>query len=295
MKAIGLIANATKDHAENAVTRVLAKGRELGFKLWCVPEGIAPWLPPGTLTCEAAELAGKGVEAVLVLGGDGTMLDASRLLSDHPLPLMGLNIGSLGYLTCVGETMFDEALRRLKEGNYTLSWRTTLSARILRRPGKNLLIPPALNDIVVSRGSSGTAVELDLSIDGQMVSRFLCDGLIVATPTGSTAYSLAAGGPIMMPDVDAVVVSPICPHTLTSRPLVVKGSSRLMITVVSARTSLIASADGRSNDWLNIGDSVRIEAGMKRVPVIVFKPYNPCDVMRKKLGWGGRQTPDQQR
>jgi NAD kinase len=163
--------------------------------------------------------------------------------------------------------------------------------------GKGLLVraldlsgldPDALNDVVVSRGASGRAVELDLSLDDKPVARVLCDGIIVSTPTGSTAYSLSAGGPILLPDTPAVVISMICPHTLTSRPLVMRDTARIALRAVACEAPMIVSSDGRDDEPLHEGDTVLVARSPRSVPLIALHGYNPCDVLRRKLGWGGR-------
>lgn len=288
MKRIGLIVNAEKSRADKAAAAVLADAARLGFSV-LMDSASGMDVPAGTVASPVCDFEKQGAEAVVVLGGDGTMLDAVRRLSGSRLPLMGLNIGSLGYLTSVEESMFGNALRQLRDGDFTLSMRATLSAETVRAdgtPGRRL--PDALNDVVVNRGASGSAVELDLEVNGLSVSRFLCDGLIVATPTGSTAYSLSAGGPILLPGVEALVVNLICPHTLTSRPLVIRNTARIFLKVVSAGSPLIVCADGRDDEQIAVGDGVRVEASPRRIPIITLRDYNPYDVMRRKLGWGGR-------
>lgn len=286
MKTFGLIVNGEKARAGRAAALVLSHAEALGMSaLSDSPLAVAA----GAAECPAEAFAARGAGAAVVLGGDGTMLDAARRLGGQDLPLMGLNIGSLGYLTCVEEAMFGDALRRLRDGAFTLSRRTALSARIRRPGGACRTLPDALNDVVVSRGARGSAVELDLSIDGREVSRFLCDGLIVATPTGSTAYSLSAGGPILLPDAEALAVCLICPHTLTSRPLVIRDSSIVSVRAASGESALIASADGRDDVRIDAGDEVEVRKSARRLPVVALEGGNPFDVMRRKLGWGGRE------
>lgn len=287
MQAIGLIANFDKPNAVAAVRNVLSICRSFGLRV--IPEELVGRQLQGLESCApVGRFTALGVEAVVVLGGDGTMLDAARRLKGQRLPMMGLNIGSLGYLTCVDESHVSEALLQLRNGSYEVSSRSTLKSRVERADGSVSELPEALNDVVVSRGISGTAIELELLLDEQSVSRFLCDGMIVATPTGSTAYSLAAGGPILMPDTEAFVISPICPHTLTSRPLVVRDATRIALRAIWPDRPMAVSADGCANRAIQPGDTVRIEKGDVRISVITLNGYNPCDVMRRKLGWGGR-------
>ena len=286
MRTIGLIANFKKEQADDSVRRVASLAAGMGFSV--VAEARAASANPAIRECPLASFKAQGVESVVVLGGDGTMLDASHKLAGQHLPMMGLNIGSLGYLTSVEECQFGDALQQLREDRYDVSLRTALSLSVLHGGGAKVSLPDALNDAVISRGSSGRAVELELLLDGHSVSTFLCDGIIVATPTGSTAYSLSAGGPILLPDAQALVVSMICPHALTSRPLVVKDSTKITLRAVDCDSPMIVSSDGRDNEPLHAEDRVEISRSPHNVPVIELRGYNPCDVLRRKLRWGGR-------
>ncbi|MBO4286861.1 MAG: NAD(+)/NADH kinase [Kiritimatiellae bacterium] len=286
MKTFGLILNLEKPNALRAVSDIVTYARELGLTLWL--EESIPFQQEDVRRCPTSAFAEKGVEAVVVLGGDGTMLSASHALAGQGLPLVGFNIGSLGYLTSVEEASFRDALEQLREDRFQIGRRTLLDVCVERQGFHEERLPEALNDVVISRGISGTAIELDLMLDDQTVSRFLCDGIIVATPTGSTAYSLAAGGPILLPDAEALVISPICPHTLTSRPLVVRDGTRIAIRAVACNEPMLLSVDGAGDASLVPGDNVQIAKSVRTVPVINLPGYNPCDVMRRKLGWGGR-------
>lgn len=286
MKTFGLIANFEKTDAARAVRNVVTYARKLGLTLWL--DDSIPFREGNVLHCPASAFAGNGAEAVVVLGGDGTMLAASHALAGQELPLVGFNIGSLGYLTSVEEASFRDALEQLRDDRFEIGRRTLLDVRVERNGSVDECLPEALNDVVISRGISGTAIELDLMLDGRTVSRFLCDGIIVATPTGSTAYSLAAGGPILLPDAEALVINPICPHTLTSRPLVVRDRTRIAIRAVACNEPMLLSVDGAGDASLEPGETVRIGKSARSVPVINLPDYDPCDVMRRKLGWGGR-------
>ncbi len=286
MKSIGLIVNFKKAQALEAVRRVAELAAELGLEV--LADARAAALAPSLRACEVASFARLGAEAVVVLGGDGTMLDAAHQLAGQDLPLMGLNIGSLGYLTSVEERQFDEALLQVREDRYAVSSRSALAIRVRRADGACATLPDALNDVVANHGATAHAVELELRIGGDPVACFLCDGIIVATPTGSTAYSLAAGGPILLPDAQALVISLICPHALTSRPLVTRDTVRVEVRVVTCDTPMILSSDGRDDLPLGEGDTVEVTRSGRDVPVIELHGYNPCDVLRRKLRWGGR-------
>lgn len=228
---------------------------------------------------------GNEADVVVSLGGDGTLL---RTVHEFPdTPVLGLNLGGLGYLASVGRRDFGRALRLLASGRYSISKRTMLEARTEGR-----VAATALNDIVVAREASGHTISLDLAADGKPVTRYLADGLIVATPTGSTAYSLAAGGPVAMPDSGSVVITPSNPHALGARPLVVRDSVRLTVT---ARTRTAGNgevtvgvfADGENVLELKAGESIEIRKSRKSAKLVELEGYDPYDVLARKLGWSG--------
>lgn len=286
MKTIGLIANFKKERAAESVKHVESLAAGMGFTV--LAEARAAALCPAIKECPVASFTERGAEAVVALGGDGTMLDASHQLVGQHLPMMGLNIGSLGYLTSVEEHQFGEALQQLREDRYGVSLRSALAVTVLHKNGTRVPLPDALNDVVTNHGAAPHAVEIELLLDEKPVANFLCDGVIVASPTGSTAYSLSAGGPILLPDTAALVISLICPHTLTSRPLVVRDTTRIALRAVTCDVPMIVSSDGRDEEPLLCGDRVEITRSTHDVPVIELHGYNPCDVLSRKLRWGGR-------
>ena len=219
-------------------------------------------------------------DAIVALGGDGTFLRTVHGFPD--VPVVGLNLGGLGYLSSVEERDFDAAIEKLAAGRYRISERTMLVAN-----GRH----PALNDIVVLREGSGHSARLDLSADGRPVTHYMADGLIFATPTGSTAYSLAAGGPVLMPDSASIVVTPMNPHALAVRPLVVRDTVRFTATAC-ARTSGNAMkvgvySDGEQVLMLDAGASVEISRSPRSARIIELEGYDPYGVLARKLGWSG--------
>ena len=219
-------------------------------------------------------------DVVIVLGGDGTIL---RAVHEFPeTPILGLNLGGLGYLSSVGERDFTFALMKLASGRYRISER-----RMIEVNGKYA----ALNDIVITREMSGHSTRLDLEADGRRVTSYMADGLIFATPTGSTAYSLAAGGPVLMPDSGSFVVTPMNPHALGVRPLVVRDSVRFTVTACS-RTAGNAMkvgvyADGEDVLTLDEGKSVEIARSARSAQLVELEGYDPYEVLARKLGWSG--------
>ncbi len=285
MKRIGLIVNHGKPIAANMARTLGEFTRRLGMSLLADAETVAA---AGTGEVCAVEALPGRVDAVIVLGGDGTMLNTAHRLRGSGLPLMGMNLGDLGYLTSVEATRIEEALVCLREGRFTISQRAALASVIERASGDRTVIADALNDLVVSRGASGRAVRLELSLDGIFVTTHVCDGIIVSTPTGSTAYALSAGGPIVMPNTAALVVAVICPHTLTSRPLVVPDSTVVAIRVAKSAAPLVASVDGQIDILLDPGERVEVRRSPRDVPVIHLPDYDGYSVLDRKLGWGGR-------
>lgn len=284
MKKIGLFVNQQKPHAMEEVKHVASLAAGMGFSVYADAE--ISKLSPTIHVCDIKLFSQLGIEGVVVLGGDGTMLTAAHRLGGQRLPLMGLNMGSLGYLTSVEQHQFNEALQQLREDRYQVSSRAALATRVVHRSGEAEKLQDALNDVVVNHGASGSAVELELVLNDLTVASFLSDGVIVATATGSTAYSLSAGGPIILPDAETFVINVICPHTLTFRPLVVKTTTRIAIRVVKSAVPVMVSSDGRDDVELATDDRVEIVRSEQDVPVIELNGYNACDVLCRKLRWG---------
>ena len=227
---------------------------------------------------------GAAADVVVALGGDGTLL---RAVHEFPgTPVLGLNLGGLGYLASVGRRDFRRALELLTAGRYRISERTVLEVRTGRRADAF-----ALNDVVVAREASGHAVSLDLAADGKPVTSYLADGLILATPTGSTAYSLAAGGPVIMPDSGCVVVTPSNPHALAVRPLVVRDDVRFTVTArqrsAGNNAPVAVYADGERVLTMSAGMSIEVRKSRKTAKLVELEGYDPYGVLARKLGWSG--------
>ncbi len=291
MERIGLIVNENKPRAAEALRLVAGHAREAGLTLLAVQDVIELAGGGEPLRACAVNDFARRAEAVVVLGGDGTLLRAAHRLQGAGLPLMGFNIGSLGYLASVDEAHFGAALRALREGRVRVEARPTLAGRV-RRAGGGLEEVPlrALNDVVVSRGASGRLARLSLALDGAFVTTYACDGVIVATATGSTAYSLSAGGPIVMPGTPALAVSVICPHTLGARPLVVPETARVAVRVERAAAPLLLAVDGAEIGALRDGDGVEIGRGAEEVRLALLPGHDPYAGLGRKLGWGGREA-----
>ncbi len=229
-------------------------------------------------------------EVLIALGGDGTIL---RAVHEYPgVPILGLNLGGLGYLSGVGPERFTEALQKLAQGQYQIYPRTMLKVR--KQGGTKKDVAVALNEVMVMHEKSGHAVVLDVASNQQPVTRYLADGLVVATPTGSTAYSLSAGGPVLMPDAGVVVLTPLNPHALGARPVVTKETVQFAVTA-RARPHAPAEtigvyADGVKAFSLAVDETAEIEKATETAQLVKLAGYNPFEVLSNKLGWCGMNT-----
>jgi NAD+ kinase len=227
---------------------------------------------------EAADLA-------VVLGGDGTLLSAARSLGDRQIPIVAINHGSLGFLTEVTLQEMYPALEHVINGEFVADHRIMMDITV-DRTGETVGTYRALNDVVINKGTVARIIELEARVDGAYVSGFRSDGLIVSTPTGSTAYNLSAGGPIIFPSMAAMALTPICSHTLTNRPLVLPGDVKIDITLKSTQEEAFLTVDGQVGLALKTGDCVHIQRSKVTVQLIAPKDKNYFDVLRGKLKWG---------
>jgi NAD+ kinase len=239
----------------------------------------------GARGVEEAELA-EAIDLLVVLGGDGTLLHGAELVAERGVPILGVNLGHLGFLTSCPPARAEETLAQVLDGKLPVEERMRLRVVLTRADGERIA-RYACNDAVVSQGALARLLEFEASLDGQPITTYRADGLIVSTPTGSTAYSLAAGGPILTPGVQAMVISPICPHTLTNRPLVLPASSRVAIRLAAAARNVRLTVDGQWGTEIGVGDRLELHAANK--PLRLFRPPGTTyfDILRQKLNWGG--------
>jgi NAD+ kinase len=241
------------------------------------------------LNCEI-EIAGEDyfveeVDLIVVLGGDGTMISTARLISDRSIPVLGINYGGLGYLTEFRiEEMF-AALEQILAGNYELDPRVTLRVEHCRS-GETLSTNRVLNDVVINKAALARIIELEVWLDRLFVNNFRADGLIVSTPTGSTAYNLSAGGPIIFPTMNAVVITPICPFTLSNRPIVVPDEAEIELVLKTKNEEVALTLDGQVGFQLQAGDSIKIRKSRMTFNLVQPPNRNYFDVLRDKLRWG---------
>ena len=243
----------------------------------------------GRETAPADDLA-RTVDLVVALGGDGTLLAAANRIAAAgvDIPIVGINFGSLGFLTEVTLSELYDAMASVLDGTAAVESRTMLHAAITSEDDEKLLTRLALNDIVITRGSLSRMIDLEVRVNDGSVTRVKADGLILATPTGSTAYNLSAGGPIVEPSLDAFVLTPIAPHTLTNRPVVLSGSTEIRITPLfdDVKTEVYVTFDGQSGRELERGESVVVRRADRRLNLVRASGRSYFDVLQQKLKWG---------
>jgi NAD+ kinase len=227
------------------------------------------------------------VEAVLVLGGDGTMLSVNRLVAQAGIPVLGINLGSLGFLTEVNKEEIYTAVEEMLSGRCVLEERLMLKTT-LRRGGEVIDQVSVLNDVVINKGALARIIDLEVSVDQSYVTTYKADGLIISTPTGSTAYSLSAGGPILYPTLENIVLTPICSHTLTNRPIVLSDKVSIAIKLRSSSEDVFLTLDGQVGCALKTDDVIEVVKADYKARLLVAGGTRYFDVLRKKLKWGER-------
>ncbi len=285
-KTIGLIAHTGKAGAAELVRQLKAEFEQAGLEVKVETDtaGLVDLKDSRTI----AQLAGE-TDLLVVLGGDGTILNVVSRLNATIKPIFGINIGSLGFLTCLSSSAYREAVTSIVRGEFSLSERTLLSVEISdgTKSGHRTI---GLNDAVVSRGEISRLVRLRTRVNGESLTEFNADGLVVATPTGSTAYSLSAGGPILEPESGAFVITPICPHVLTNRSVIVGDSSIIEVEVSEPDYPVYLTVDGGSPVPLQFGSVVTIKRSERVLPLAVLPQLSFFGVVRQKLKWSGSAT-----
>src|SRR5690242_8578737 len=283
-KPVGIASKPNKPAVADLMPGLIDWLRAHGRDFLVDPE-TAPHAP-GAPMVSRQEMGEHDLEFVIVLGGDGTFLSAARAVAKSGITLLGVNLGALGFLTEVPLEELYATLERVEQGSYTIDTRAMVHCD-LSRGGKIIATYDALNDIVVGKATIARLNHCDVFIDKTLVSRYQADSLIVSTPTGSTAYSLAAGGPILMPTVGAFVITPVSAHSLTHRPLVVRDTSEIDIAVVTDKEEAFLSVDGQSGMPLNDGDRISCRKSQYHVKLLHTKGTF-FEVLHSKLKWGQR-------
>ncbi len=279
-RRVGVVAKRTSQEALKAAGEVIEWLARRGMEV-AADEAVLDADGGGEATAFDTDLA---YDLVVVLGGDGTLLSVARGLGTE-VPILGINLGSLGFLTDVGQGEMYPALVNLLAGRYRLEERALLAVRLERANGESDRWR-VLNDAVIAKSALARIIELTFRIDGQLLAACRSDGLIISTPTGSTAYNLSAGGPILDPQLPVVVLTPICPHTLSLRPMVVPDTSVIEVTLETPREEVFLTLDGQEGTPLDEGDRVRVRRSSARVHLVKTTDRSFYDGLRDKLHWG---------
>jgi len=284
LRRIGLIANPEKVSARQLIRRVARAVTKQGLTVLC--DAATASLADLSVKSfpDSASLA-KEADMLFVLGGDGTMLGAARAVAGLPTPILGINIGGLGFLTAIQSARVNEELPRIFAGEFTIEERALIESRATLREQK--ITQFALNDFVVSRGATSRLIELEVSVNGEHLTNYRCDGLIISSPTGSTAYSLAAGGAIVSPIADVFTLTPICPHTLSNRSVIVRIDSIIEVRVLSQKLEIYLTADGQVQLPLATGNTVSIRKSQNGVRLVRLADSSFFKTLRQKLNWSG--------
>src|SRR6266545_5247962 len=285
MKRIGVVAKTDRADAREVVERLLR---------WCAERGLQPVLEKETAglcpdmpaaTARKPDLPGQ-VDLLLVLGGDGTLLSMARLVGDLGVPILGVNLGGLGFLTALTVDELFPALEAYLNDGLVIEERMMLAAAV-SRDGERLSEYVALNDVVITKSAMSRIIRLEVAVDQQFATGYRADGLIISTPTGSTAYCLSAGGPIVFPTMDAVVLTPICSHTLTNRPVVLPAHQRIEVRLLTDQDVML-TLDGQVGFALKQSDTVAVYRAAPRIRLLRFPQKHFFSVLRTKLKWGER-------
>ena len=284
IRRIGLVANADKPSSRNLVRKAAALIRASGRAVLADSATARLAGFSGETYPDAATLTGQ-VDLLMVFGGDGTLLRVAREAAGTRTPIVGINAGSLGFLTDVQAHQLPLALRQIWAGETVLESRPLIEAR--GRTGGSAIAEAAFNDFVISRGAAPRLIELAVSVDSDALTRYRCDGLIICTPTGSTAYSLSAGGAVVSPNAEVLTLTPICPHTLSNRSVIVSLDSVVRVKVLSERAETILTADGQKMIPLATGDVITIRRSRHSVRLLHLAGSSFFETLRRKLNWRG--------
>jgi NAD+ kinase len=283
---IGIVTKPHEPRAAEVAARIARWAAEHEINLFVNDRVKDSELPGGTFSASAREIADH-CDVLVALGGDGTMIATARLVSGRGTPVLGVNLGTLGYLTEFSVDDVLPALEFVMRGDYEIDRRLMLDWRVLR-DGDQVGAGTALNDVVVNKSALARIIDIDFTVGGQYVTTFRADGLILCTPTGSTAYNLSAGGPIIAPSVEAIAVAPICPHTLTNRPLVLPHYSEIRLRINTREQEVMLTSDGQTGMPLVADDRVELRKSARTFNTIAPKGRDYFEILRSKLKWSGR-------
>lgn len=279
----GIFANVEKPKVKKVISRIMQFAQRSGIEV-LLEKKLVDIVKTKRLLKER-EIC-KEADFLFAIGGDGTFLRVARINKNMGKPIIGINVGTLGFLTEVPASKLSQCLKLLYKGNYRIEKRAILKPCV-EGEGKKIY-PIALNDVVISKQDISRVIWMKVYVNKRFVTEYMADGVIIATPTGSTAYNLSAGGPVVSPDADVICITPICPHTLTHRPLIVSGNDTIMVVVERPNKGMVLTIDGQVGRSLNKGDKIFVSRERDKVPMVAFKKISYYDLLREKLNWGYR-------
>jgi len=286
MKRIGIIAKRNKPEALTVVQDLLVWLNKKGVECFIEPEIAARIKNPSLKKEEMSSV----VDMLVVLGGDGTLLAAARAIQKRRVPILGVNLGGLGFLTEITLDELPQMLDDVLEGRYDTDERMVLNACV-RRANNVIEEFTVLNDVVVTKGALARIIELETRVNNEYLTTFRADGLIIATPTGSTGYSMSAGGPIVYPSLESVIITPICPHALTNRPLIVPRDVLIDVTLRNEESEVYLTLDGQTGLQMEINDTIQVRRGEGFISLVTSPSKSYFGVLRTKLMWGEDAIP----
>jgi NAD+ kinase len=290
MNRIGIIAKKNKPEAVTIARNLVEWLRPKKIEVYIEEEIgklFSPTLPEGCWKPIQREAIPTDVEMIIVLGGDGTLLSVARQVWNKNIPILGVNLGGLGFLTEITLEELYPVLERVLRDDFEINERDVLNADVIRR-GKRIADFIVLNDVVINKGALARIIDLETTINGEYLSTFRSDGLIISTPTGSTAYNLSAGGPIVYPSLHTIIITPICPHTLTIRPIIIPDDVKIRALLKSRNEEVTLTLDGQQGFTLEFEDVVEVRKAEGRILLIKSPTRHYFELLREKLKWGER-------
>jgi NAD+ kinase len=284
IRRVGLTTNPEKTGARPLISRVARELERAGRSVFA-DRSTAPLVGKDVEAFADVRSLAAQVDLLIVFGGDGTMLGAARALAGARTPILGVNIGGLGFLTAVASAEISKELTHLWADEFRIEERSLLQC--IGESRDTSISQLALNDFVVSRGATSRLIELEVTVNGEPLTNYRCDGLIISSPTGSTAYSLAAGGAILTPNTDALIITPICPHTLSNRSVILSGDSVVRVKVLTKTLEIFLTADGQVQIPLVAGNLVEIGNSPKKIRLVRVAGSSFFKTLRQKLHWRG--------
>jgi NAD+ kinase len=285
---LGVVGHSGYSELPGALNNLRELAPGLGLELRIEPE-----LP--TLKGDQRLETPDDIDALLTLGGDGTLLRGARMLEGREVPILGVNMGRLGFLTCCPADQLAHSLMRFARGDYTVESRMLLRASVTgldRRERDSWL---ALNDVAIHKGGFARVVSLRVAVDDELIASYSADGVVISTPTGSTAYSLSAGGPVVVPTLETLIVTPVSPHTLAIRAVVLPASARISVQSDGAPEELMITVDGQVGTTFGVGETLNVSRAQSAIKIVRFPGSSFFATLREKLGWGGIPERDQSR